>query len=95
LTRTERDELLTLIEEIVDWNISSLHMLVTSRKEQEIEDCLKGRVSYDINIQSNLIAADIQTYIRDRLVNDPRLQKWPEKFRVEIGAALMEGSHGM
>jgi hypothetical protein len=92
---TSREELLGLIQEIVGWNMNTLHFLVTSRKEREIEDGLKGHVSSQINIQSSLVATDIQIYVHEKLRLDPKWQKWPEKVRAEIEATLMDGAHGM
>jgi hypothetical protein len=60
---TERDELLRLINEIVGWDLGSLHILATSRKERDIEDRLKCLVSPQIHIQSALVDSDIESYV--------------------------------
>jgi hypothetical protein len=92
---TDREELLGLIEAIVNWKIDTLHILVTSRKEQEINECLKGLVLKPMDIQSSLVAADIQIHIHEKLHKDPKLRKWPEKVLVEMEAELTERAHGM
>jgi NACHT domain. len=92
---TEQEELLILIGEIVDWKLGNLHILVTSRKEREIEDSLLSCVSCQINIQSTLVDNDIQIHIRERLEHDPKLKKWPANVREEIEMTLMQGAHGM
>ena len=91
----EREELLVMIEEMVDWKLDNLHLLVTSRKERDIEDCLESRVSCQINIQQGVVDADIHIHICERLQNDTKLKKWPIKVQEEIEMVLMKGAHGM
>jgi hypothetical protein len=92
---TEREELLGLIEEIVNWKIDTLHILVTSRKEREIEQCLQDLVPNQMNIQSSLVATDIQIHVHEKLHQDPKLRKWPEKVLAEIETELTECADGM
>jgi hypothetical protein len=91
----DREAILRLIEEIVNWKIDTLHILVTSRMEREIEECLKDLVSNQIVTQSSLVATDIQIHVHKKLHKDPKLRKWPEKVLVEIKAELTEHAHGM
>ena len=92
---SEREDLLNLIEEIIDWKIETLHLLATSRKEQDIDDCLSSRVSNEINIQSSLVDADIRVHVRDQLRKDRKLKKWSPAAQSEIETALVDGAHGM
>jgi hypothetical protein len=92
---TEREELLGLIEEIINWKIDTLHILVTSRKEREIEQCLKDLVSNQMDIQSSLVATDIQIHVHEKLHQDLKLRKWSEKVLAEIETELTERAHGM
>jgi hypothetical protein len=92
---TDRETLLGLIEEIINWKINTLHILVTSRKEREINECLKALVSNQIDIQSSLVATDIQIHVHEQLRKDPRFRKWSEKVLTEIETELTERAHGM
>ena len=92
---SERETLLSLIEEIVDWKLNTLHILATSRKERDIDDCLSSLVSNEINIQSTLVDADIRIHVHDKLRNDRKLKKWQASAQAEIEAALVGGAHGM
>ena len=92
---TEREALLALIEEIVGWKLSTLHILVTSRQEREIEDCLMPLSWRRVDLQAAVIAGDVKMHVRERLQNDAKLKKWPEKVQAEIEAALTEGANGM
>jgi hypothetical protein len=92
---TDREELSGLIEEIVNWKIETLHILVTSRKEREIDKCLKDLVLNQMDIQNSLVATDIQIHVHEKLHKDPKLRKWPEKVLAEIEIELTERAHGM
>jgi hypothetical protein len=91
----DREQLLALVEEIVNWKIGKLHILATSRAEWDIVDCISPLVTAQINLCSTLVDADIQTHLRERLRNDSRLKRWPAKVHEQIEAVLMEGAHGM
>jgi hypothetical protein len=91
----EREELLGLIETIVNWKLEMLHLLATSRRENDIEETLTPLITGQICIQSALVDADICIHIRKRLQNDPKLRKWSENVRMEIEKTLMEGTNGM
>jgi hypothetical protein len=92
---TDKEELLGLIEEIINWKTDTFHILVTSRKEREIDKCLKDVVSNQMDIQSSLVAADIQIHVHEKLHKDPKLRKWPEKVLAEVEIELMDRAHGM
>ena len=91
----DREQLLALIEDITEWKLGGLHVLITSRKERDIDDCLGPRVSAQINLHSALVNVDIQTHLCERLRNDPKLKKWPTKVHKQIEVALMDKADGM
>jgi hypothetical protein len=76
-----------------------LHLLVTSRKERDIENSLESFVGRQntICLQNELVDKDIQRYVRQRLSNDERLKKWQKDPAIgkEIETALMKGAQGM
>jgi hypothetical protein len=90
----ERKELLELIESIVNWKLEMLHLLATSRRENDIEETLAPLLTGQICIQSVLVDADIHIHIRERLQNDTKL-RWPEDVQIEIEEALVSGANGM
>jgi len=91
----DREQLLPLVEEIMNWKIGKLHLLATSRAEQDIADHIGPLVTAQINLRGTLVDADIQTHLRERLRNDSRLKRWPVKVHEQIEVVLMEGAHGM
>lgn len=90
-----RDDLMGLIQIIAERHLGSLHLMVTSRKERDIEDALEPLVTGEVCIESAVVDADIQIHIRERLLRDPKLRKWPSPVQLEIELALMQSAHGM
>lgn len=91
----DREGLLEWIQQVSNWGLRNVHILVTSRKENDIDDTLSSLLTCQIRMQSTLIDADIVAFVRDKLVQDPKLKKWPEKVRAEIETTLIEGAGGM
>ena len=91
----DRRNLLEGMKEIRSWNQGNLHILVTSRREIEIEDILSYLVSDTILLEDSVVDRDIFTYVRYQLQNDIRLSKWSEKIQEEIETALVNRANGM
>jgi hypothetical protein len=96
---TQRSELMSLLEAVNGWQLQNLHVLMTSRKERDIENSLEDYVNKEntICLQSDIVDRDIQRYVRQRLSNDKSLAKWKKNpvIRQEVEAALMHGARGM
>lgn len=92
---TDREELLQFIQALVDWDIDNLHILATSRKENDIATSLEPLVTCQLCIQSALVDADIRVHVLERLSNDPKLNKWPVDVQGEIENTLTRDARGM
>ncbi|KAI9706362.1 MAG: hypothetical protein M1836_003367 [Candelina mexicana] len=79
----EWGDLMEVISELADKRVNNLHLLMTSRKEQQLEEIL------------NELATYINLHVRNCLNVDRRLKKWPDSIRKEIEVALTEGAQGM
>ena len=95
-----RSGLMKTIQEIATSQLDGLHILLTSRREGDIERCLSPLIHQEddiVSIQSNIVDGDIQAYIQQRLCYDNRLQKWQRDLvvRQEIESVLMGKAHGM
>ena len=92
---TERERLLNWIQTYIlekDKNLG-LHLIVTSRPEQEIEDKFKSSHSLDlVKASENL---DLVAYLDYQLQNDSELQKWSSETQEQIKLKLMEQADGM
>lgn len=89
------EDLLEFIKALMGWNIDSLHVLATSRKENDIAEFLDPLVTCQICIQSALVDADIHVHILERLQKDSKLKRWPISVQKEIEDALMREANGM
>lgn len=91
-------DLLDNLEEILQWGLENLHLMLTSRKEQDIEDFMEGLDRCQkVSVQSSVVNSDIGLYVQERLRTDRKLKrwwKWPE-VQKEIAEALMSRADGM
>jgi hypothetical protein len=95
----DRAVLMDLLEKMAQWQAENLHILVTSRGEQDIESSLRSFIDQQstICLETKLVDGDIQKYVEQRLSDDKGLSKWQKspEMRQEIETRLMEGAHGM
>jgi type III secretory pathway component EscV len=96
---TQRLELMDMLKAVDRWQLPSLHVLITSRKERDIESSLESYVNKEdtVCLQSDIVDKDIQRYVQQRLSNDKSLVKWEKDaaIRQEIETALISGACGM
>ena len=91
----EREKLLNWIQTFIlgkDINLG-LHLIVTSRPEQEIEDKFKSYHYLDLVEESE--NHDLQAYLDYQLQNDSDLQKWNSGIQDQIKLTLMKQADGM
>ena len=92
---TERDKLLNWIQTFIlekDINLG-LHLIVTSRPEQEIEEKFKSCHYLDLVEESD--NNDLESYLDYQLENDSGLQKWNPETREQVKLTLREKADGM
>ncbi|KAF1938815.1 HET-domain-containing protein [Clathrospora elynae] len=96
---TQRSELMDMLEMVARWRLDNLHLLMTSRKERDIESSLENYIKKEdsLCLQRDVVDQDIQRYVQQRLRDDKGLAKWNKDaaVRQEIEAALMGGARGM
>lgn len=96
---SDQQVLLQNIEEIHTWRVPELHLLLTSRKLPEIKTALMKMTNSRsrVPIPSEAVNIDIELYVRQRLQNDPRLERWRNriKARNEIEETLKAKADGM
>ena len=92
---TEREKLLSWIQTLImdkDKNLR-VHLIVTSRPEQEIEDKFKSSHYLDLVKESE--NHDLVAYLDYQLKNDSDLQKWNSETQDQIQLKLTEQADGM
>ncbi|KAF2124635.1 hypothetical protein P153DRAFT_325872, partial [Dothidotthia symphoricarpi CBS 119687] len=96
---TQRSELMDMLATVAKWRLNNVHLLMTSRKERDIESSLESYVREEdtVCLQGDLVDNDIQRYVQQRLSDDKKLAKWNKDaaIRQEIEAAMMHGARGM
>ena len=90
-----REDFLIFIRELVQSQRKGLRIMITSRREKDIQEQLGSIANYDINIQSAIVNEDIRIYVRNRLATDSKLKKWPATVQEDIVATLMKKADGM
>ena len=91
------DELLAMLEEIVGWELQHVHVIVTSRKELEIEKVLedfKGPGKH-ICIQNDAVDKDIILLVKQQLISRKSLERKTAGIKASIENALTKGAQGM
>jgi hypothetical protein len=95
----QRSELMDMLETIAGWPLNNLHLLITSRKERDIETSLGSYVGEEdtVCLQRDVVDQDIQRYVQQRLRDNKSLAKWNKDAVIsqEIEDALMRGARGM
>ncbi|OAG13220.1 HET-domain-containing protein [Alternaria alternata] len=96
---TQRSELMDMLETVARWQLDNLHLLMTSRKERDIETCLESYIREEdtVCLQRDVVDQDIQRYVQQRLRDKKSLAKWTKDAAIsqEVEDALMRGAHGM
>ncbi|KAI9656998.1 MAG: hypothetical protein M1829_000355 [Trizodia sp. TS-e1964] len=95
----DRAILMEILEQMSRWQLKKMHVMVTSRKELDIEISLEAIVNEEhiVCLQSQLVDKDIETYVHQRLSIDRGLTKWQKDAEIsqEIETTLIKGSRGI
>jgi hypothetical protein len=89
------EEILHFVNSVHGWNLSRLHLLVTSRQLADIEEALADLVTERICLQDSEMNEDIILYVADKLENDKSLSRFPPDIRLQIQKKLLEEEDGM
>jgi hypothetical protein len=91
--------LLSWISYLLSSEQRNVHLLVTSRPEQDINSKVSEFACNDdiVRIRSDLITNDINAYVRTRVRQSEGLKRWRSRPEVqgEIENRLMEQANGM
>ena len=91
-----REEVLDLIEELVDLNLSNIHLCVASRPEMDIRMVLEPLTSLKISLHDESgQQEDIIKYIKSVVRSDRRMRRWKEEDRQLVFDTLSERADGM
>jgi hypothetical protein len=91
----ERSKFLAAIQDIHNWELDTLHLLATSRKERDIEDTLCGLVSHEVPMDEKLIDVDIRLHVLTTIEDDTKFRMFSPVEKGMVMTTLIEGAHGM
>ena len=91
----QRAMLIAMLDDIHQWRLHNLHILVTSRKEPDLSDLDRMVTFPAIDIQESLVDSDIRLHVQRQLQNDPTLSRWPLATKADIEIHITQGAHGM
>lgn len=90
----EQDRLLKCICTI-ESTCKNVSIFVSSRREYNITEVLVDHATYDIDMKTAAVDADIELFVRNLLSTDRGFGKWPSDIRAEIKDELCRRSGGM
>ncbi|OQE24172.1 hypothetical protein PENFLA_c010G02274 [Penicillium flavigenum] len=90
----KREGVLDAVQTIRQWNLPTLHLLVTSRNEMDIRLSLEAPSSQDISMKNPDTDRDIQNFISYQIRNDSKLRQWKSRHE-EIQEKLTSKAQGV
>ena len=85
-----------VIRVIHEWKLPQLHLLVSSRREQDIILTMGEYYTLvEISLSAGLVQSDIISYIHSAVGKDNRLRKWGHEVQQDMKNALISGANGM
>jgi hypothetical protein len=91
-----RDEVLTLIEELVDLKLPNVHLCVASRPEMDIRMVLQPLTTLQISVHDEIgQKEDITAYIESVIRSDRNMRRWREEDQNLVIETLSENANGM
>lgn len=91
----KRHELLSAVKLLSNSEHGDIHVLVTSRKEFDIEHALSAITTQEVSIQGPVIDDDIRKHVRATLLEDARLKRLTPSIKDTIETRLVSQAHGM
>jgi hypothetical protein len=91
----ERKDVLKWIKQMTSWRKSKLHLLITSRPEEDIARHLQLLDPDHVNINQDLVGRDIERFINCILYDEDSLVQWGDEINADIKNTVLKGAEGM
>jgi hypothetical protein len=94
-----REHLLEILDKVIGWKEEPLHLLITSRRETDIQDPLSNYASelqnyFSIIVEEDNLDLDIQAFLRSSL-NSRSFRRWNEELKTDAISTLSGRAQGM
>ena len=94
--RTQREEVLEILKELIDLKYPHLHLCVTSRPEIDIRRVFDPLNPYDVSLQNQVgQMRDLAEYVKSVVRSNVTMKNWPEKVKESVINTLAERGGGM
>ena len=91
-----REEVLTLVEQLIESRLRNLRICVTSRPETDIKIVLEPLAFRSVSIHDeNGQMEDIENYIESVINTDPKNRRWKQEDKKLVIDVLTERANGM
>ena len=84
-----RRDLLDQVRDILLVEHRNLHLLATSRKENDIHEQVQNLVTGSVDIESSF-RSDIELFVKNSLIELPRLARWNVEIKAKIITRLVQ-----
>ena len=93
---TPREQVLTVLQELIELHLSHVHFCFTSRPEVDIRDVLDGLAVHNVSLHEQAGQnQDIFDYIESVVSSDTKMRRWREEDRQLVIDSLMRRARGM
>jgi hypothetical protein len=91
----ERKDVLKWIKQTTSWRKRKLHLLATSRPEEDIAKHLRLLDPDHVNIKQDRVSRDIERYINSILYDEDSFEQWGDETMTNVKNTVLESAGGM
>jgi hypothetical protein len=91
----ERKDVPKWIKQMTSWRKGKLHLLATSRPEEDIAKDLRLLDPDHVNIKQDLVSRDVERYINNLLYDEDSFCQWGDEMKANIRKTVLESAEGM
>jgi hypothetical protein len=91
----KRNDVLKWIKEMTSWRKGKLHLLATSRPEEDIAKHLRLLDPDHVYIKQDMITHNVKRYIDCVLEDEDVFGRWNDEIKANIKSKLLESAGGM
>jgi hypothetical protein len=91
----ERKDILGWVKKMTSWSKGKLHLLATSRVEEEIANHLRLLDPNYVDIEQDLVGRDVKIYVDYILNGEDAFDRWDDEIKANIKNTVLESAGGM
>ena len=91
----ERKDVLKWIKQTTCWRRSKLHLMATSRPEEDIAKHLRLLDPDHVYIKQDLVSRDVERYIDSTIDGEDSFEQWGDEIKANIKNTVLKSAGGM